>query len=155
MWESINNVVDLIIPFTVLAMISLGAEQATSFLEILMRKIPRLPNYFEWYIAYIIVVFFGFVFCHEANWSLFDYLDVHFNYDWQGYIFTSLLLSSGSSGVRKVFSMIEAIPSNIGGIKGNKIKTREFENILETKEEIITNSNSNINYDSERYSDNI
>jgi len=144
--QSVSNIVDLIIPFIVLGMISLGAEQATKTLEAIMNRIKGLPDYFEWYIAYIIVVIIGYLFCWQGNWSLFNYLDVNFNYKWQSYLATSLLLSSGSTGVKKVFDMIEAIPNNISGLKSNRINKKiDNKSILNNSMQNTYNDNINNN----------
>lgn len=108
--------VELIIAFISVAILSVMIDKFTVFLEGVMAKLPGLPDRFEWSFAYALIVGIGFLVCSEGHFSLFAYLQFNFNYDWQGYLLTSLIISGGSTFVRTQFGMINEIPSSIGGI---------------------------------------
>lgn len=143
------EIISLIIPFIALAILSVMIDKLTLVLEGVMHKIPRLPDQFEWWIAYVIVAILSFIVCWQGNFDLFAYLDIYFNYKWQGWLMTALVLSGGSAFVRTNFSMIEAIPAVLGGV------TTTVKGFFKSSK---SNQNSNTtptqqHYDSNNYTD--
>jgi hypothetical protein len=114
-----DAIIQLIIPFVALAILSAMIDKFTLFLESIMHRIPGLPDKFEWWIAYVIIVILGFIVCWQGSFDLFDYLDLHFAYMWEGWLMTALVISGGSAFVRTNFSLIEAIAMTlVGAAKG-------------------------------------
>lgn len=111
-----EEVISLIIPFIALALISVMTDRLTMVLEAIMKKVPKLPDSFEWWIAYFIVLGISYVVCDEGNFDLFLYLHLTFSHPWEGYLLTALVLSGGSSFVRTQFTMIDKIPSVLSTI---------------------------------------
>lgn len=108
--------VELIIAFISVAILSVMIDKFTLFLEGVISRIPGFPDKFEWWFAYALIVGIGFLVCSEGHFSLFAYLQFEFNYDWEGYLLTSLIISGGSTFVRSQFGLISEIPSSIGGV---------------------------------------
>ena len=98
-----EQIILLIIPFIALAILSVMIDKFTLFLEAIAHKIPGLPDKFEWSLAYGLVFLSSFLVCYQGNWDLFAYLDFHFNYAWQGWALTALVVSGGSAFVRTQF----------------------------------------------------
>ncbi|MDF2534323.1 MAG: hypothetical protein K0R18_480 [Bacillales bacterium] len=110
------EIVALIIPFIALALISVMADRITLVLQAIMKRIPRLPDQFEWWIAYFVVLGISYVVCMEGNFDLFRYLNINFSKPWEGWLLTALVLSGGSSFVKSQFNMIDTIPGVISGV---------------------------------------
>ncbi|MEG6615406.1 hypothetical protein V6C27_03040 [Peptococcaceae bacterium 1198_IL3148] len=111
-----DQVIELIIPFIALAILSVMIDKFTLFLEAAMNLIPGLPDKFEWPVAYVLVLAAGYVVCWQGNYDLFAYLNINFNYSWQGWLMTALVISGGSAFVRSSFGVVDAIPTGIGGV---------------------------------------
>lgn len=141
MWDSVSNIVDLTIPFLVLVIVAYGATRATKILESFIKDIPYLPDKFEPPLVYFLVCIMGFIFCWRGQWSLFQYLDVHFINEWEGWIASSIIISSGLVGLKEIFSAIETIPSAIRGVRSIGVSK------LNSKTE-LENYNDNNYYDS-------
>lgn len=106
-------VMNLAIPFIILAMLSVMIDKFTLVLQEVMRKIPFLPDKFEWSIAYFIVLVSGYIVCWQLDFALFRYFSLeakHVEFDW---LLTALIISGGSSFLRSQFSMIESLPSGL------------------------------------------
>lgn len=101
----------LVIPFIVLALLSVMIDRFTLVLQGIMHKIPFLPNKFEWWIAYFIILASGYTVCWQLDFALFRYFSLeaaNVEFDW---LLTALIISGGSSFLRAQFSMIESVPS--------------------------------------------
>lgn len=109
-------IVSLILPFIGLAILSLMIDKATRALEGIMHSIPNLPDKFEWWFAYLIVLGSSYLVVQEGNFDFFSYININFRYDWERYLFTALIISGGSSFVKSSFGMIELIPSAVRGV---------------------------------------
>ncbi|MBO8136818.1 MAG: hypothetical protein H0Z40_01570 [Desulfotomaculum sp.] len=111
-----EEVVELIIPFIALAILSVMIDKFTLFLEGVMKLIPGLPDSFEWPVAYIIVLAVGYVICWQGNYDLFAYLNINFRQPWQGWLMTALVISGGSAFVRSSFDVVDNIPASLSGL---------------------------------------
>lgn len=160
------EVIALIIPFVAIAVISIMADRLTMVLQAIMNRIPKLPDKFEWWIAYFIVLGISYLVCMEGNFDLFAYFNMHFRYSWEGWLLTALVLSGGSSFVKTQFNMIDSIPGVISGVTTtiknivvpNNKKNASQEVTSNTSETVTTSdvSDSNeTNYDSSRFTDDI
>lgn len=140
-----EQVINLIIPFIALAMISVMIDKFTLFLEQVVHAIPRLPDKFEWWIAYFIVLLLSTVVCWQGDFRFFDYLNLYFP-TWLDYFMTGLVISGGSAFVRTQFGMIESIPSAVMGV------TATFRRFLPSSKEKLkqnqdqTHNNNYANY---------
>jgi hypothetical protein len=110
-----NSIIELVIPFIALAILSVMIDRFTLFLEGIMHRIPKLPDKFEWWFAYVVILGLSFLVCWQGDFNLFVYLDFHFWYLWEGYLITALVISGGSSFVRSQFEIINDIPSVVMG----------------------------------------
>lgn len=163
------EVIALIIPFIALAIISVMADRLTLVLQAVMNKIPKLPDQFEWYIAYFFVLLISFLVCKEGDFDLFVYFNINFRYEWEGWLLTALVLSGGSSFIRTQFTMIDSIPNVISGvtatIKNIVTPAKKPESSNDNQTSSVTNptpsqsnspsSPSSIDYDSDRFTDDI
>lgn len=147
-----QDIVALVIPFIVLALFSVMIDKLTLVLEGIMNKIPRLPDHFEWYAAYMFVLFGSYLVCWRSDFILFSYLDLHFENPEEGYFLTALLISGGSAFVRTGFSMIETIPTSISGVTTTvkRLVSRDTK-----KSDNSTSNSGNKDFDEERFSDEI
>jgi len=133
-----EQIISLIIPFITLALFSVMIDKLTLFLVVLMSKIPNFPDQYEWPTAYFFILVLSYVVCWQGSFNLFEYLNVSFQYEWQGYLMTALLLSGGSALVRTGFSMIESIPSVLSGISTTVQRVvRRPVRVVEEKVEVI------------------
>ncbi|MTI82761.1 MAG: hypothetical protein FH756_02445 [Firmicutes bacterium] len=123
-----DQVVSLVIPFIALAIISVMIDKFTLFLEGVMEKVPGLPDYFEWPVAYIIVLTVSLLFCWQGRFDLFSYLDINFLYDWEGWLMTALVISGGSAFVRTSFNVVDSIPMGIGSVSSAVTRILPFSN---------------------------
>jgi hypothetical protein len=131
-----TNIVSLVIPFIAIAIISVLVDVLTLWIESVMHAIPKLPDKLEWWVAYLIVLGASYAVCWQGDFNLFNYLDFHFWYLWEGYLITALVVSGGSTFVRTQFGMINSIPSMLFGLTANVsqlLRRREL-NQLEQKE---------------------
>lgn len=112
----INQTINLLIPFFTLCFAVVLIDRFTVFLETIINKVPLLPDKFEPTIAYITVFAISYLFCWRGHFDFFQYLNLTFNYSFEGWILTALLLSGGSSLVKNSFNIITQIPSSISYI---------------------------------------
>jgi hypothetical protein len=97
-----------------LGVIAKGIDIIIVWLEGIMQKINFLPDEIEHTFKFIILFAIGYIFCWQANYSFFDYLVViKFNYIWEGWLATALILKGGSKFVEMIFAIIEKVPSFI------------------------------------------
>lgn len=141
-----DQIINLIIPFITLAILSVMIDKFTLFLEGVMHKIPKLPDVFEWWVAYFLVLGFSTVVCWQGDFRFFDYLNLYFPM-WLDYLMTGLVISGGSAFVRTQFSMIDSIPSAVMGVTssftrmvGKSKKTKETIDSIDTSTNISTGS---------------
>lgn len=148
--------------FTTLAVAFIGVcilvvmiDQIMIFLQTLLAKIPALPDEFEWYISYAMVVFMSYIVVWRSHFSFFEYLNFEFNHDWEGYLLTAIMISGGSVFIKKQWDLMNYIPTGIFSIntlmKSKKsIKTDVTRNIFnattgDTSEVTIRESNHHKN----------
>jgi hypothetical protein len=124
-----DQIVALVIPFIALAILSVLIDRFTLFLEGVMHRIPKLPDQFEWWVAYALVLGLGYVVCWQGDFNLFNYLDFRFWYAWEGYLLTALVISGGSTFIRTQFSVINDIPSAVFGTTSAVSRFLRRENI--------------------------
>lgn len=85
-----------------------------NWIENIMVKFIFLPDKIEDTLKFIFIGGLGYIFCWQANYSFFDYLVViDFNYTWEGWLATALILRGGSVFIEILFKMIEKVPSFI------------------------------------------
>jgi hypothetical protein len=98
-----------------LAVLSKMIDIFIDWIENIMLKIIFLPDQIENTMKFIFIGALGYVFCWQANYSFFDYLVViNFNYVWEGWLATALILRGGSAFVEAIFKIInEKVPSFI------------------------------------------
>ena len=109
MFETV--VVNLIVPFIALSLLSVMLDRFTLFLEGIMKRIPKLPDQFEWWFAYIIVLGTSFLVCWQLDFQIFRYLGLEAKYSWFDWLLTSLIISGGSTFLKSQFNLINDIPS--------------------------------------------
>jgi len=102
-----------------LAVVSKMIDIFINWIENLMEKSDFFPDKIENTLKFVFVGGLGYLFCWQANYSFFDYLIViNFNYVWEGWLATALILRGGSKFVEVIFKIInEKIPNfiKIGG----------------------------------------
>ncbi len=104
-------VFNLIVPFVAIALLSVMIDRFTLFLEGIMKRIPKLPDKFEWWFAYILVLGVSFVICWQLDFQIFRYLGLEAQYSWVDWLLTSLIISGGSTFLKNQFNLINDIPS--------------------------------------------
>lgn len=111
-----EGVVFLVIPFLVLSLYSLIIDRFLIIFEMILHRIPGLPDHLEGHIAYFMVLGISYVLCYYSNFRFFSYLDIEFVYAWLDYLVTACLISGGSSFIRKTFETTSSMPSFLSGI---------------------------------------
>ncbi|AWD93053.1 hypothetical protein HSE3_gp101 [Bacillus phage vB_BceM-HSE3] len=106
----------ILVPLIGLGFLSLLIDKLTFYLQEVIHKVPRLPDQFEFYIAYSIVFIISFIICWRGQFDIFSYLGMKFQ-PLEGYLFTALVLSGGSRMVTQAYAMTEKLPSAIDGLK--------------------------------------
>ena len=106
-----NIVFNLVVPFVAIALLSVMIDRFTLFLEGLMKRIPKLPNKFEWWFAYILVLAASFIVCWQLDFQIFRYLGLEARLPWFDWLLTSLIISGGSTFLKTQFNLINDIPS--------------------------------------------
>jgi len=91
-------------------------DRITLFLQAVMKRIPFLPDAFEDYITYIILVGMASAVCWQGRFDLFSTLNWSWHYAWEGYLATGAMVACGSSLLAKQFKVVGLIPSVISGI---------------------------------------
>ena len=112
------------------------------FLEGIMKRVPFLPDKFEWWVAYIVVLSAAFLVCWQLDFQIFRYLGLDAKYSWFDWLLTSLIISGGSTFLKTQFNLINDIPSilNITNsfrrlIISSNNTTKETKNKKEIKKE--------------------
>ncbi len=113
---AVEQVVSLIIPFIALAFLSVMIDKLVLVLENISEKIPHFPDEFPWWLNYFIVLSIAYYIVWQGNYDFWAYLNVNFNYMWQGYLMTALILSGGSALIKVSFSLVDIIPVSISGV---------------------------------------
>jgi hypothetical protein len=103
-------------PFIVLILFSVLIDRFMFVLNKTIEKIPHLPDKIEGCIAYSIILGISYLICWQGSYDLFKYLNVNFNYAWEGFLLSSMLVSGGSSFVKLSFGLINEIPSVLGSL---------------------------------------
>ena len=111
-----EQVVYLVIPFLVLSLYSLIIDRFLIIFEMILHKIPGLPDHLEGHIAYFLVLGISYLLCFYSNFRFFSYLDIEFVYLELDYLVTACLISGGSSFIRKAFDTTNSMPGFLGGI---------------------------------------
>lgn len=114
-----DEITSLLIPFISIVIFASMIDMIAQAIEFIIEKLPRFPDRLEQPIAYVVVVIISFLICWQGNFDLFRYLDIHFNYVWQGWLMTAFVISGGSTFVRYKFGLIEKIPSGISNVRVN------------------------------------
>lgn len=86
------------------------ADKLTYAIQLGMIKIPWLPDKIEKPIAYLIVFAVGFVACWRGHYSLFSALEFTFDHEYEGWIFTALVVSGGSKFLREASENMDVLP---------------------------------------------
>lgn len=108
--------INLITPFIALVLLSTLIDRATLALEGLMHKVPKLPDHFEWWVAYLFVLGAGYFICYELDFTMFKYLGLEAKHEELDWLLTALIISGGSTFVRTQFGIINEIPAFLSGI---------------------------------------
>lgn len=142
------EVVNLIIPFIALVFFSVMIDKLVLVFEAFINRVSFFPDYIEWYIAYVLIFIIAFIICWQGNWSFFSYLDINFNYEWEGYALTALVISGGSTFVKVGFTMIETIPTSIQGVFSSikKLTTNDNSQQYNYGNNMNYNYSNNTNY---------
>lgn len=107
---------NIALAFIAVALLVVMVDQITKVLEGIMKRIPFLPDAFEWTIAYIILLGIASVVCWQGRFDLFVYLNFNWHYKWEGYLLTGALVAGGSSLLVKQFKVMGLIPSIVSGV---------------------------------------
>lgn len=107
---------DIAIAFIALALIVVAVDRITRFLQAVMKRIPFLPDEFEDYITYIILVGMASAVCWQGRFDLFSTLNWNWHYTWEGYLATGAMVACGSSLLAKQFKVVGLIPSIVSGV---------------------------------------
>jgi hypothetical protein len=134
MFETVVS--NLIIPFIALSLLSVMLDRFTMFLEGVMHRIPYLPDKFEWWFAYILVLSSSYVVCWQLDFQIFRYLGLEAKYHWFDWLLTSLIISGGSTFLKKQFKLINDIPSILNITSSfRRMFSSKYENLEEKKNE--------------------
>lgn len=145
MSEVING---LFLPIVAIIILALIMDNITSNIKKILSKIPNLPDHIEIYIAFLLIWLLGFLFCWQGNFDFFVHLGINFNYPWEAYLMTSLVISGGSVSIKNGLIFIKDIVFIIVSIKSkikssfvnvkenNSIDTQDKPELSEKKEEI-------------------
>lgn len=114
--NSIVQVVNVILPLAGVCIISVMVDVAILVLEKIMGAIKGFPDVIEGPIAYILVLIVSFLIFWQGNFDLFLYFTFQFNYEWQGFLMTALVVSGGSIFIRKQFDTINTIPAGFSSV---------------------------------------
>ncbi len=112
-----QEIISLAIPFIAIAIFATMIDIITQAIEIATERVPKMPDYLGSFTTYLVVLIISFLICWQGRFDLFKYLAIEFQQPWQGWLFTALVISGGSSFVRKKFGLINDIPSGIYGIR--------------------------------------
>jgi len=135
--ESVTQVINVILPLTAVCIISVMVDVMMVVLEKVMHDVPKLPDHFEWPIAYVLIVLATFYIFWQGNFDLFTYFGLSFNHAWQGYLMTSLVVSGGSVFIRKQFDTINTIPAGFSSVTASLKKIIRFPTPDDKKESAI------------------
>ena len=113
MYGTLSNIA---IAFIAVALLVVVVDRLTLFLQAVMEKIPFLPNSFEDYIAYILLVGIASAVCWQGRFDLFSSLNWNWHYTWEGYLATGAMVACGSTLLCRQFKVLGLMPSVISGI---------------------------------------
>ena len=145
-----EQIVQLIIPFIALGFLSVMIDKLVLVLENTSEKTPYFPNEFPWWLKYCIILCIAYYVSWQGNYDFWKYLNVNFNEYWQGHLMTAVLLSGGSKLIKVGFSMVDAIPSSVGGITTTVRRMTPRKDQRAVKEEAKSEE-----YDPNRFSEDI
>ena len=120
--ESLFN---LILPVIAVIILSSIIDQITIVLEAIINKIPSLPDEFEWYIGYIIVLSLSFFVTSNGNFDLFKYFGFEFNNPSVGFFITALVISGGSTFISEQITLIGRIPELVRAMSSKSTTFKE------------------------------
>ena len=126
-----EGLVQLIVPFITLSILSVLVDRLTTTLELLLNRIPNLPDSFEPILAYIFVLVVSVFICNFASFDIFVYLDLQFPHNIGVYL-TGIMISQGSHYVRSSFETINGMPSVFSGITSSIKSLFKWENHLQS-----------------------
>jgi len=93
------------------------ADNFAKSLELIIKKIPFLPDQLENNLAFFIVAFIASIICWQGS---FDFLarafEFNWQYTWEGYVSTGAIIASGSSLLKKSFSLWNIAPGFLTGM---------------------------------------
>lgn len=107
---------DLAIAFIATALLTVMVDQITKVLEGMMQKISFLPDAIEWTMAYLLLWGMATAVCWQGRFDLFEELNFHWRYKWEGYLLTGALIAGGSSLLTKQFKIVGLIPGIVSGM---------------------------------------
>jgi hypothetical protein len=117
-----EELVALAQPFIAIIILSAIVDSMTSILERIMKYVPGLPDQFEWYVGYAIVLLFSYFITLEGNFDFFAHFGFNFNEEWEANLMTALIISGGSNFLMKQFTLLENLPSILSEFKSTLTK---------------------------------
>jgi hypothetical protein len=147
------GVADILVIFIPMIMFSLVIDKLIMVLEEAMHRIPGLPDKFEIWFVYLTIFVISYLIFWQGNFSFFSYFDFAFNYKWQDYATSALIISGGSAFIKTSFGVIEQIPMNLAGLRGAMRSV-----VSQTRDETVIKKRKVVQkreYSSNDYSDDI
>jgi hypothetical protein len=107
---------DIAIAFIGVAILAVVVDRMTLFLQAVMKRVPFLPDEFEDYLTYIILVGMASAICWQGHFDLFSKLNWTWHYNWEGYLATGAMAACGTTLLIKEFKVMGFMPSIISGV---------------------------------------
>lgn len=113
--------VPLILAFLALVFIAPILDGVTQAIEYMIERSPCKYNDLGRVPLYIVTTAVGYGICWLGKFDFYAYLNLQFERE-VGWLFTAMLLSGGTIGVRKHFELANTIPVSIWGGIGSAIR---------------------------------
>ena len=116
--------VPLILAFLTLVFFTPLIDGVVMFLERVMLHIPKLPNNFGARVSFVITVGVAYCLCWRAGFDFYAHLGNSFTQQ-EGWLVTALLLSGGTTALKRHFDLANLIPVGIFGGIASAIRRRK------------------------------
>jgi hypothetical protein len=100
----------LLLAFLMLVFLSVMVDKLVLFFQFCLKKIPKLPDVIEPYIAYALVGIFSYVACWRFNFSIFAAFGYTTINPWESWLGTAGVLSGGSKFMREASENMDYLP---------------------------------------------
>jgi hypothetical protein len=128
--------------FIVLTILTVMVDRWTLWTQGVVKAIPRLPDKLEWTVGYALAFAASLAVCWRLQFDLFISLGIVSLTQWDGLVFTALIMSGGSSFLASEYKAIDGIPGIIRGtystftsMIGGSLTTAGTNNTTETDQQ--------------------